>query len=346
MSSASGRFGLDLEKPDSTMSSATRHRILIVQPLPGIGDMVWHLPHIHAVARIAPEGKVCVLTKPRSASNRLLKSDSNVSCVFWVERNPGCHDGLQGFFRLVGLLRRERFSQVWIFHHSLRYALAALLAGIPQRIGYGFGLQRLLLNAPVRLAENYRHDHPIVKADQLLVMMGVTKVEDEPKLSVSIEASRLIAARFGAIPEPWIALGIGSSEPVKQWGEAKFAELALALNRRKAGSLFIVGGAAERHLADAIIGRVRCGGGIVIDAVGLPIEQTAALLARCRCYVGNDTGVLNMAASLQVPSLGLFGGSKPLRYSRFIYPILPVPADGGMQAISVDRVLVSLKGLI
>jgi heptosyltransferase-2 len=66
------------------------------------------------------------------------------------------------------------------------------------------------------------------------------------------------------------------------------------------------------------------------------------LLARCRCYIGNDTGVLNMAAALQVPAIGLFGGSAPLWHSRFIHPLLPPAGKAGMAAITFLRVLETL----
>ena len=79
-----------------------------------------------------------------------------------------------------------------------------------------------------------------------------------------------------------------------------------------------------------------------VDAVALPLEQVAALLARCRCYIGNDTGVLNMAAALQVPAIGLFGGSAPLWHSRFIHPLLPPAGEHGMAAITVSQVLEAL----
>ena len=36
---------------------------LIVQPLPGIGDTIWHLPHYKAIARAAPNGRITLLTK-------------------------------------------------------------------------------------------------------------------------------------------------------------------------------------------------------------------------------------------------------------------------------------------
>jgi heptosyltransferase-2 len=317
-------------------------RTLIVQPLPGIGDMVWHLPHLHAIAATTVAGRVDLLAKPRSQADRLLRADPAIERVLWLERETGRHAGLRGLWRLVGLLRQVGYQRAWVLHGSARYALAARLAGIPERIGYGFGPQALLLNAPVRLPANLRHAHPILRADALLDALGVPRAEPEPRLAVDGAAEQTVVARFAAWPAPWIALGIGSSEPWKQWGGARFAELALALHRRRAGSVFIVGGPAERPLADEVLTRVLAGGGAAADAVALPLEQTAALLVRCRTYIGNDTGALNMAAALQVPTVGLFGGSAPLTHSRFIHPITPPSGERGMMAISVSRVLRAL----
>lgn len=327
------------------MRLAPSGRTLIVQPLPGIGDMVWHLPHIHAIAATTVEGRVDILTKPRSQADRLLCADPCVKQVVWLEREPGRHAGALGLLRLAARLRRESYQRVWFLHGSARYALAARLAGVPERIGYGIGLQSLLLTAPVRLPTGLRHAHPILRADALLNLLEIPRTEPEPRLTVDAAAGQAVAKRFAAWPAPWIALGVGSSEPWKQWGAARFAELALALHRQRAGSIFIVGGPAERALADSIFSRINEGGGAAADAVALPLEQTAALLARCRAYIGNDTGVLNMAAALQVPAIGLFGGSAPLTHSRFICPVTPPPGALGMTAITLPHVLETLMRL-
>lgn len=321
-------------------------RTLIVQPLPGIGDMVWHLPHIHAIAATTTAGRVDLLTKPRSQADRLLRADSCVGRVLWLERQAGRHAGLRGLLRLAALLRQERYQRAWFLHGSARYVLAARLAGIPERIGYGIGLQSLLLNVPVRLPHPLRHaTHPILRADALLDILAIPRPEAEPRLVVDPSAEQAVVARFAAWPAPWIALGIGSSEPWKQWGAARFTELALALHGRPAGSIFIVGGPAERALADDILAGVQAQGSAAADAVALPLEQTAALLAHCRIYVGNDTGVLNMAAALQTPAVGLFGGSAPLTHSRFIHVIMPPPGEQGMTAITIPHVLEALARL-
>ena len=327
------------------MKLAPSGRTLIIQPLPGIGDMVWHLPHLHAIAATTVSGQIDLLTKPRSQADRLLAADPSVGRVLWLDRDSD-HAGWRGLFRLAALLRQGGYQRVWILHGSARYALAARLAGIPERIGYGVGWQTALINRPERLPPALRHAHPIQRADALLDLLDIPRPEPEPCLRVAAEADQALAERFSAWPLPWIALGTGSSEPWKQWGAARFAELALALNQRQAASIFIVGGLAERPLADDLLTRIRVGGSQAADAVALPLEQTAALLARCCAYLGNDTGVLNMAAALQTPALGLFGGSPPLWHSRFIHPITPPEGESGMAAITVLHVLEPLLRLI
>lgn len=314
-------------------------RTLIVQPLPGIGDMVWHLPHIHAIAATTTTGQVDILTKPRSQADRLLCADPYVSRVLWVERDSGRHAGVWGVFRLAALLRQGAYQRVWILHGSARYVLAAWLAGIPERIGYGVGRQPWWLNVPVRLPAECRHAHPTVRANALLDLLHVPRTEPEPRLPVLAAAKQAVVERFADWPQPWRVLGIGSSEPWKQWGTARFTELALALHRQQAGSVFIVGGPGERPLGDEILRRVRDGGGVAADAVALPLEQTAALLARSHGYIGNDTGVLNIAAAVETPALGLFGGSPPLTHSCLIHAITPPAGHSGMAAITVAQVL-------
>ena len=78
--------------------------VAVIQPLPGIGDMVWHLPHIRAIAAHAG-APVTLLTKPRSLADQLLANEPAVAEIVWLDLNPagrrGAHDGIGGFRRLV-----------------------------------------------------------------------------------------------------------------------------------------------------------------------------------------------------------------------------------------------------
>ena len=192
-----------------------RRGVLVVQPLPGIGDMVWHLPHLRAIARHEPEGRVSVLTKPRSLSDQLLASLPEVAEVLWVRRKPGPHDGLPGFFRLVSELRQKRYRKVWILHDSRRYLVAAWLAGIPRRAGIAGGWQRMLLtDLPAVPVPNTLHT--VERADLLLRGLAIEVDRPVPLIAPQESARVAIRARFAAFPRPWFVLGIGSSEAYKQ----------------------------------------------------------------------------------------------------------------------------------
>lgn len=318
-------------------------RALVIQPLPGIGDMVWHLGHIRAIAAATPGGTVDLLAKPRSQADRLFAADPAVGRVLWLERKPGTHDGAAGLLRLARLLRGGRYAGVWILHGSWRYALAARLAGIPARVGFGSRAQRWFLSRPCLPRGARAGRHAIELATRLLALHGLALPEAEPRLAVLPEARERIAARFADRPKPWIALGIGSSEPFKQWGRDNFAELAVALGDPARRSLFILGGPGEAEMGRWIAGRTD---GVVENAVGLPLEDGVALTAQCDLYLGNDTGLLNVAAALGVDALGLFGGSPPLAYSRRIHPLVPPDGAAGMAEISLEQVLAACARIV
>lgn len=328
-------------------------RVAVFQPLPGIGDTVWHVPHLHALASTAPDGRLSLITKPRSAADRLLAGDDVVESVIWLDRNPegrrGRHDGIGGLARLIGDLRAGGFTRLYILHHSPRYAMAARLAGIAERYGYGYGLQRRLLSGPPWLPEDLRTAHPIDEATAFLRLLGLTLEDSEPSLSPTPEAVRTVAARHGHLPRPWLALGLGSSESYKQWGGERYATLARGLADGGWPTLLLVGGPAEAGMAPAIAAALGEHAGRAVPVFDRPLEEVVALLAECALYVGNDTGVLNIAAAVGVPAVGLFGATEPLRHSRRIVPLLPpggLPVrPDGMAAITVDRVLQAVEAL-
>ncbi len=332
----------------TTESRASPTKTLVIQPLPGIGDMVWHLPHLHALAQDSRDGQVSVLTKPRSRADLLLRADPAIDQVLWLERNPGKHDGLLGFLRLVKLLRSGNYERVWILHDSSRYHWAALMAGIPQRFGYGKGLQRFLQNSGIRLPKKSPR-HPIEKADLLIELHALPRTESEPRLCADPELVAAIGQRFAHVPKPWVALGIGSSEPIKQWGQERFSELTRQIRKSHDVSIVIVGGAAESVMTEWIVEQAGSTAHRVYSGTGLPIDETAALLSMCALYVGNDTGFLNIAAAVGVHAFGLFGGSPPLRHSEHIHVVL---ADHGresdygsrdMAEISVGNVMTRIE---
>jgi heptosyltransferase II len=318
----------------------------VIQPLPGIGDMIWHLPHIRAIAAHVGE-PVTLITKPRSAADQIFSAEQTVRDVFWLDRNPearrGEHDGGLGFLRMVNALRAHRFDAVYILHHSKTIALLTALAGIPRRYGYGYGIQRWFLNRGPTLPHAALRQHPFDQATAWLRAANIAMAEGEPVLPVVDAAVDVVRSRLGDARSPMV-IGIGSSEPYKQWGAARFAALADGIAEQGSGPLFLVGGMAEAGLAEEI--RALAKTRDISTAIGWPLVEIAALFSLARFYVGNDTGVMNMAAAVGIPTYGLFGAVPPIHHSSHIIAIVPpggVSKAEGMEKISVPQVLARIE---
>jgi heptosyltransferase II len=321
-------------------------RVAVVQPLPGIGDMIWHLPHIRAIAAHVGE-PVTLITKPRSAADQIFSAEQTVRDVFWLDRNPdgrvGEHDGGTGFLRMAAALRARRFDAVYILHHSRTIALLTMLAGIPARFGYGYGIQGWFLNRPPRLSREILKQHPFDQATAWLQAAGIPMTEAEPVLPVAASAIEIVRSRLGSA-KAMIAIGIGSSEPYKQWGAPRFATLANELAAQSEVNLILVGGQSEAPLAAEIQALARTSN--IATAIGWRLSEIAALFSLSRFYVGNDTGVMNMAAAAGIRTYGLFGAVPPFHHSSRIVAIIPaggVSKSDGMARLSVGEVLAAIE---
>lgn len=324
-------------------------RLLVVQPYPGIGDMIWHLPHIRALARHAG-APVTILTKPRSQADTLLAAEDSVSAVIWVDRNPkggrGAHDGPAGLWRLVQVLRAGRFDAACLLHHSASLAFAAWAAGIPRRQGYGLGPQRWFLNqGPFLSRALWRRERPrqraVFFATQFLRAAGIPLDDTEPHLSIAPGARAAVRQRLAALPRPMVALGIGSSEPMRQWGAVRFAALVRALLGAGWPGIVLLGGPAEAAMAQEIAAASGDAAGRVVPALGWHLGETAALLADAAFYAGNDTGAMNMAAAVGTRAYAFFGTTPPFFHSPLIVPVVSPPGGphDGTARITVEAVL-------
>lgn len=109
---------------------------------------------------------------------------------------------------------------------------------------------------------------------------------------------------------PVLGIAPAAAAPFKEWPRARFAELARRLTVEggalEGGRIAVFGGPGdERAAAEAVAG---IDSERVIDLTGrLAIDEAAACLARVSVFVGNDSGLMHLAAAAGTPALGLFG---------------------------------------
>ena len=305
----------------------------VIQVKPGIGDVIWHLPFIRAIAAAAPGGQVSFLAPPTSHAKELLAAEPSVAETVYFEH--GGSELRRGFnlIRLAALLRARRFGSIWILDRTLRPALAGWLAGIPERIGLGLGPQSLFITN-VGVDHSHFHDHPIDWLRALMAAMKVPLPSSEPDLQLPQATLAAVAERFSTAARPWIALGIGASHPDKDWPDSHWADFVALLRQSMSGTVFLVGGEANVSRAENFIGGSN--GSAAINACGLGLIEAAALLRLADLFVGPSSGPLNLAAAGGTEAFGLFGSTPVLIYSRFIHAIEP---PGGQTAEGMRRIL-------
>lgn len=293
-----------------------RPRTVVMLQYAGIGDLIWHVQYFKMVADTSQGGKVTVVAQPSTLTRAFIGKEPWVEAVIEHDHRPrrgekrrGAHAGLKGMWRMAQQLRQGRFDRIMLFSGRPSRGLIAWLSGIPVRMGFGYRwLQRIFLNKGPYI-QAYGGDALAVypEASAFMVAHGFCQAPVVPHLTPPADQIAAMTQRLAAMPRPLYAFAIGTSELHKQWGVDKFASLATRLIREGRGVL-LIGGPAEVGLARDIESRIpddcRHGLAVITDA---PVLGSAAALQVADVCVGNDTGMVNVAAAVGRPSHVIIG---------------------------------------
>ncbi len=305
-------------------------RILVVAPN-WLGDVVMLTPlltWLDAVRR-APGGPSLELALAvRAAWAPLFAGDPRVDELLVAER-PGRHDGLRGIAAQAARWRQGRFDAALLGPPSLRAALTAALAGVDLRIGHrGDGRSLLLTSALPRAPRGTRH-YALEMLDLGAALAGIARWERAALPAPEPAEARLQAMASAMTPSaerPLWALGPGTTfGPAKNWPAAPMAAFVSAAVATEGARVLLLGDAGAAPIIDELrlaLPALRWTRGMdggesalqadVIDLSGCTtLPEAVAWLGRCRAYVGNDSGLMHVAAALGIPTVGLFGSSNP-----------------------------------
>ncbi len=313
---------------------------------PGIGDLVWHLPPIQAIARHhgAP---VTLFARSSTQSQVLFGQTPDIAEVVLFERKQG-REYFPALFDLAAKLRRGRFRRVYILNRRLMLAAATAMAGIPERYGFGKSNQRLFLNRGGYLYDSNKvvPGGPVIECRIFLDRNGIKVTDVTPRIASDRAVRAEVRRRFADMPRPWIALAITVNDEPRRWPGPYFADLAMRLRAQTGGTVFLHGGPHHTRQVDEVLAALPAEHPYIIDLsrAGLTFGPIMALLAESDLFVGNDSGPLNVTAALGRPAYGLFGNVAPHEsLSPNIRPILPATGlpdlETGMQRLTVDHVM-------
>lgn len=134
-----------------------------------------------------------------------------------------------------------------------------------------------------------------------------------PRLFLDAKARADAHAAFSE-ERAFIVLGAGANFVGKRWRPERFAAVARRLaapdGMLPGAHVLLLGGAEDAPFAREIVERVAPHGVSAQDLSGrLDLPACGALIERATLFIGNDSGLMHIAAAAGAPTVGLFGPS-------------------------------------
>lgn len=172
-------------------------------------------------------------------------------------------------------------------------------------VTYGLNARKRIVHAKSKLL---RH-----KLAELAALMRVEELPP-PKLHIDAAARAEAARVLQGAEGPVLVLGAGANFIGKRWPPERFAELARRLvgaeGPLKGLPVLLLGAPEDKPICETITTTLQAQGVTVVNAAGgLDLLAAAAALERAALFVGNDSGLMHIAATVGAPTLGLFGPS-------------------------------------
>ncbi len=269
------------------------YKILFIELLGGIGDVLIALSAIQALGRSHPNVELTVLTFP--LGGELLKSDPLIHRVVYAQ--PG-----KAKQSVVELLTRETFDLI-----------------VSDTNYDGIDVEtRSVASLDSRVVTNLWRQPPADEfvGDRFLKILqteGLINPDAVKSTQLHLMPDELNQAQklFNNVRRPLVFLCSDAGMEIKRWSEVNFITLGQTLQQRWGASVIVPVGSDVKQAVSIAEGI----GSAQIFPRG-QLRDLAAALACADLVVGADTGPVRIAAALNVPTITLFGPSWHGRYGQ------------------------------
>jgi heptosyltransferase-2 len=287
-------------------------RRILIRSTNWVGDAILTTPAIRAVRKNFPEAKISILAKPWVAP--VFSNNPYVDNLL-VYNDTGKHGGCLGRLRLSRELRAGKFDLAVLFQNAFEAALLAFLAGIPKRLGYDTDGRKLLLTHPVRCHPSLKQVHEIDYYLAILKGGGLDVDGRDLTLVVSEEerkyAEGLLDNHQRAKDEILVGISPGATfGSAKRWFPERYAVLCDRIHEAFGAHFVILGTSAEEAVGNQVSKLMRYPSTNLCGKTNL--REAMALIERCELFITNDSGLMHVAAALQIPLISIFGSTNPI----------------------------------
>ena len=287
-----------------------------------LGDTLVSLPAFWTVRNAFPNARMTLLSNSAAPNSKFVLAQSILpkTGLFddWITypTNQSKLHTIQLFSKLFLEIRKRKFDVlIYLMTRNRsrqsvkRDELFFQFAGIKRIIGMEYLLNNLL---------SYDQTKPLPKVEsEVNFFLSCLRSDQFPAVVPQFKSEMLLTDEEIGFSEHWlkkncrlepenntlIAIAPGSKWQSKLWDENRYFEVIRRLISDKNVYPIIFGGKEDRETGNRLIKKLGTGA----NAAGeLNIRQAASALSKCQLYLGNDTGTLHLAASVNTPCVAIF----------------------------------------
>lgn len=280
---------------------------ILIRSANWVGDAIMTTPAMQTIRKNFPKAHITLLAK--SWVMPVFEHNPHVDRLMTYQAD-GRHHGHLGVWRLARDLKTRRFDLAIIFQNAFEAALIAWLARIPRRLGFTTDGRGWLLTHRVRSWRALKKGHLVDYYLGLLTGAGLSTGDRRLVLVLSDEEKRSAGQTLADLNVPADSMVIGINPgatygTAKRWPADRFVDLSRRLIRHQGAHVLVFGGPGEAQLGDWIAEQV--GRGCVNLCNRTTLRQAMALIGCCRAFVTNDSGLMHVAAALDIPQAAIIG---------------------------------------
>lgn len=283
----------------------------------GLGDVLFALPAIEALAHAYPKASIELLGVPLHAE-LFGGRPGPVAAVHELPFAPGVRPDPTGemagphqLFEFFDSMRAREFDlAVQVHGGGANSNPFALQLGARTTIG----LQAEDAPALDRVVPYRYYQHEMLRALEVVSLVGATPVALEPHLartSQEVQRGEELRSELTDGAGPLVVIHPGASDARRRWPAAQFAELAQRAIADGA-CVAVVGDTSELDLATDVVDRARAGQSqtdrerIRNLAGELNLSELVALLGAADVTVANDSGPRHLAQAVGCPTVSIY----------------------------------------
>ena len=312
------------------LQNTTQENILVVR-MDGIGDMVLTTPFLRELRRNHPSASITMVTSPVSFElfefcpylDEILMYDWQKTQKFPLKRK--CDD-IQKFVRRN--LQNYRYSLAVVPRwgpDSYGASFLAFLSGATRRVAYSEKVEheKEIFNQNydslfTDLLYNRNLKHEVERSLDILLWMHDIVCDTRLELwETKLDRCRIKSILKENVQDGLrlVAIGISASTDKKKWDMNNYLRLIQSMHGQ-AFRFVLIGGAEDKALARKLFASCE-----VINLVGeLSLRETVALMRHVVLYVGNDTGIMHIAAACGVRIVEIRGNDDVIYSTERFHP--------------------------